>query len=160
MPAYLLKDKRRKPGIEYRIQINVDEVVEILYVLACDGIASFVRVGHGVQEGLQGTLQQLYKRLLDRIFSGTAQHRVLEDVGDSRRVCGWRAKGDAEDLVFIFIRKGEQVCSCSRMPKHLCSGVQFRDLANPQALKAMTNAHVVFSKYGSKPSVSLPLSGP
>mmetsp|Transcript_48412 Transcript_48412/g.83155 ORF Transcript_48412/g.83155 Transcript_48412/m.83155 type:complete len:1015 (-) Transcript_48412:588-3632(-) len=51
-------------GKEHRVQVHVDQVVEVLRVLAGHRVAGAVRVGERVQEGLQGALQQVHKGLL------------------------------------------------------------------------------------------------
>ena len=47
--------------IEYSIQINMHQVLEILIVAAGNRIAGFVRISHRIQKGIQRALDQFYK---------------------------------------------------------------------------------------------------
>ena len=101
VPALLLEDLRRQPRVEDGVEVDVDEVVEVLQVLAGNRVAGAVGVGEGVEEGLQRSLEELDEGLLHRVLAGAAEDGVLEDVGDAGGVGGRRAEGDAEDLVGV-----------------------------------------------------------
>src|SRR5260370_387162 len=57
MPAFLLEDLRRQARLEHRIQIDIDKIVEILNILACHRIARLIRKRHGIEKGIERTLQ-------------------------------------------------------------------------------------------------------
>src|SRR5215475_5197068 len=99
MPALLLKDLWRQARMEHCIQIDVDEVIEILDVLARYRIAGLVRERHGIEKSVKRALHQFDKGLLDRVFARSAQHRVLQDVGNARGIRRRRAEADTEHLV-------------------------------------------------------------
>ena len=80
MPAFLLEYLRRDARVEHRVEVNIDEVVEVLQVLAGDGVTRFVGVSEGIQEGVQRPLDEFDKRLLHRVLARPAQHRVFHDV--------------------------------------------------------------------------------
>jgi hypothetical protein len=54
MPALLLKDELGDLGIKDCVKVYINEVVEVLYVLAGHGVACLVGKGHGVQESMKG----------------------------------------------------------------------------------------------------------
>lgn len=69
-----------------------------LDVLRRDWVAGTVGVGEGVQESLQGPLEQVHEGLLDGVLAAAAEHRVLQDVGNARRVFRGRSERYAEYL--------------------------------------------------------------
>ena len=107
MPAFLLKDHLFfvDVGIKDRIQIHIHQIAKILVIAAGHRIHRFIRIGHGIQEGIQGSLGQFHKGVLYRILSRTAEHAVLNDMGHASRVCGWRTKTDIKDLILVVIGK-------------------------------------------------------
>ncbi len=106
MPSFLLEYERGEPRIENRIQVNVDQVVEILDVLAGDRIAGLVGVSEGVEKSLQGTFYKLHERFLHRVFPGTAKDRVLQDMRHAARIRRRCSKTDAEHFVIVFVYYG------------------------------------------------------
>ena len=68
MPALLTENRLVLVGvrIENSVQINVHQVLEILVITARNRIYGLVGIGHGIQEGIQGTLCQFHKRILYR----------------------------------------------------------------------------------------------
>jgi len=48
MPALLREGVRREKRMEHRVEIDVDEIVEVLQVLAGDRVAGLIRKGEGV----------------------------------------------------------------------------------------------------------------
>jgi hypothetical protein len=129
MPALLLEDVRVEPGVKNRIQINIDEVVKILDILTGYGIASLVRIGHGIEKGFERTLQKLHKGFLQRIFPGAAQDRVLQDMGHPRGVRRRGSKSDPKDLVLVVIDQGQEFTPRPAVAKKLRLGSKFRDLS-------------------------------
>ena len=89
--------------MEHGIQIDIHQIPEVLIIAACHREHGLVRIGHGIQEGIHGSLDQLYKRILGRILLRTAQDRVFYDVRDTGGVLRGRAERNVEYLVVIFI---------------------------------------------------------
>ena len=80
MPAFLPEDAFVDARKENRIEVDVDEVVEILSIGAGVGVAGLVGLGERIQERLKRALEELHERLLDGVALGTAQHGMFEDV--------------------------------------------------------------------------------
>ena len=95
--------------VEHRVQVHVDEVLEILEVAGRHGVARAIGVGHGVEEGVEGTLDELDEGLLDGVLAGAAEDGVLQDVRDAGGVGGGRAEGDAEGLVLVIVGQGHHL---------------------------------------------------
>ncbi len=53
VPAFLHESLFAEDGIEDRVDVDIDEVVEIFFVLAGDGVASFIRECEGIDESCQ-----------------------------------------------------------------------------------------------------------
>ncbi len=87
--------------MEHRVQIDPHQVVQVPLIPAGDGVDRLVRVGHGVEEGVQGAFHQFHKGLPHGVVGGTAEHRVLQDVEDAGVVPGPGGKTDAKGLVFL-----------------------------------------------------------
>ena len=51
-------------GVEDGIEVDVDEVVEVLRVHRCDGVAGPIGVRKGVEEGLKRSFKKIDKGLL------------------------------------------------------------------------------------------------
>ena len=102
-PALLPEDigHFHRQGMEHGIHIHIHQVVEILLVPAADGINGFIRVGHGVEEGLQGAFQQLHEWLLHRIFVAAVEDGVLQNVEHAGAVCGDGAESNGKGHVFV-----------------------------------------------------------
>ena len=108
MPAFLTQDIFVDTGVEHRVNVDVHQIMEIPQVGAGYGITGLVRKGEGVEEGLERAFEQFDKGFLDRIFRRTAEHGVLQDMGHTGGIFGRRAETDAEALVFIPVKHGEQ----------------------------------------------------
>src|SRR5262252_57048 len=141
MPALLLEDLRRQARMEHRIEIHVDEVVEVLNILACYRIAGLVRKRHGIEKSVERALQQFDKRLFDRIFARSAQYRVLQDVGDTGGIRRRSTESDAEHLVFIGVDEGDQLRAGGDMVIIARRSVDFRQLLLADQLKAVGRDH-------------------
>src|SRR5215831_177114 len=109
MPTFLLKGVCSDPRIKNRIKINIDEVVKIPEILACDRIAGLVRKGHCIEESVQRAFHELDKWFFHRVLARAAKHSVLENVDDAGRITRRRAKSDAEHLVLVVIDEREQL---------------------------------------------------
>ena len=88
-------------GIEHRVQIHVHQILEIRVIAAGHRIHRLVRIGHGVQESVQGSLHKFHKGILDREVSRSAQHGVLNDMRHAGRIFRGRSKCDIENFVVI-----------------------------------------------------------
>ena len=93
-----LEDARVEAGV----QVDVDQVEEVLLVLARHRVHRPVRAGHRVEERLEATLEQVDERLLARVALGAAEDAVLEDVRHARAVLRQRAEVGREDLVRVW----------------------------------------------------------
>jgi len=141
VPALLLKDVRVKAGVKNRIKIHIDEVVEILDVLTGNGVARLVRIGHGIEKGLERTFQEFHKRLFQRVFPRAAENGMLQDVGHPRGVWGRRPKGDPKNLVLVVIDEGQEFTPCAAVAKKLRLGSKLRDLSFMDLDKAVGFSH-------------------
>ena len=70
LPKAVLRDAREKD----RIEIHVDQIVEILKIGAGYGIAGLVRKSERVKKRLQRPFEQLDERFLHGIFFRAAKH--------------------------------------------------------------------------------------
>jgi hypothetical protein len=137
MPALLLVGVAREERVEHGVKVHVDQVVEVLPVLAGHRVAGLVGVGEGVQERLQGALQQFDERLLGGIAARSAQHGVLEDMGHPGMVARRGAEGDAEHLVLVIDFDGQQLGARLHMPEQVRPGLQLRQFLGSQQLKTV-----------------------
>ena len=53
MPAFLHKCLFAEDGVEHRVNVDVDEIVKIFFVLAGNGVAGLVGEGEGIDEGCE-----------------------------------------------------------------------------------------------------------
>ena len=98
--------------IEHRIQIHIHQIPEILIIAAGYREHGFVRIGHGIEEGIHGSLHKLDKRILGRILSGAAQYGVFNDMRHAGGIARGRAERNVEDLIVIFIFNQHNACAC------------------------------------------------
>ena len=124
LPEGVLGDQRE----EHRVEIDVDEVVEVLEVLRRHRIGGLVRKRHGVEEGVERALDQLHERLLHRIFARPAEHRMLEDMRDAGRILGRGLEGDPEHLVLVLIDETEHLPPGPLVPIKLRQRPNLRNL--------------------------------
>ncbi|MBV6505661.1 MAG: hypothetical protein ILNGONEN_01225 [Syntrophorhabdaceae bacterium] len=117
MPAFLLQRERRQSRIKHRVEINVDEVVQILQVRARHRITRFVGIGEGIEKRVERAFDQLDKRLFHRKFTRAAEHGMLHNVRNAGGVLRRRAKGDAEGFVLILIFQRQQLRAGFKMTK-------------------------------------------
>ena len=111
VPAFLLQGVFWDKRVEHGVEIDVDQVVEILQVLAGNWIAGLVGVGEGIQEGVERAFGQFNERLFDRIFARAAQDGMFHDVSDAVGRFGRRAERDAKDFVLVRVGNGHQACT-------------------------------------------------
>ena len=93
------------------IHIDIDEVEEVLTVTAGNRVHRLVVKGHGVEESLQGTLEQFNERLLDRVLVTSAQDGVFQNVEDTSRVGGDGLKTDGESHIFVIALQPSELCA-------------------------------------------------
>mmetsp|Transcript_27673 Transcript_27673/g.44531 ORF Transcript_27673/g.44531 Transcript_27673/m.44531 type:complete len:230 (+) Transcript_27673:2358-3047(+) len=101
MPALLLERPWRQSWVQHRVEINIDQIVEVFQVLAGNRVAGTIRIGEGVEESVHRALEKLDEWLFDRIFARSAQDTVLENVRNACRVVGGRAESNAKHLVLV-----------------------------------------------------------
>ena len=68
----LLETQFGKPGVENRVQIDVQKIVKILAIGRGKGIHGPIGSGQGVHKGAQAPFDHGEKRIPHRIFSGAA----------------------------------------------------------------------------------------
>src|SRR5262249_10472800 len=142
--------------MEHGVEVDVDQVVEILQVLARDRIAGLVRICHGVEEGIERALHQLHKRVLDRVLARPAQHGMLQDVGDAGRVARQGPEGDAEYLILVIIDEREQFGAGPRMAIAPGDRVDLREAAlggklEPMGKHRLESSRAEWTGYGANP---------
>ena len=101
-------------GIEHRVQVHMHQILKILVVAAGHGVDRVVRVGHGVQECVQGTFRQFDERILDGELLRAAEHGMLQDMRHAGGILRGGAEADVEHLVFIIV--GYQCHSGTGLP--------------------------------------------
>ncbi len=69
-----------------RVQIHVQQVVEILFVLAGERVGGPVVAGKSIHEGVERTADHHEERVAHRVALAAAQGGVLKDVGHAGRV--------------------------------------------------------------------------
>ena len=119
------------------VQIDVHQIEKILIVPAGNGIHRLVRVGHGVQEGLDGGFQQLHKGLLDRVFVGTAEDGVLQNMEYAGGIDGQSLEGDGKSLVLIRPIQPAELCAGFGMDIFVKAAIQFRQRSRADGDKAV-----------------------
>ena len=131
MPALLAENLF--PGVDIgskdRIHIHVHKVLEVPVVAACHGIYGLVRIGHGVEEGVQRTLCQLYEGILCGKKLGAAEHRMLHDMGNSGGIRRRRPEAYVKHLVFIIVLKEEDPGAGSFVAQQIAVAVKFFNLS-------------------------------
>ena len=98
--------------IEHRIQIHMHQILEIPVITAGYRVAGFVRVGHGIEEGIERSFYQLYKRILQRKFPGAAQYAVFQDMSNTCAVFGRCAECNIKNLILITVLDEHHSGSC------------------------------------------------
>ena len=137
VPTFLAQVVRRDERVKDRVQVDLDQVVEVLQVGARHRVGRLVGRGEGVEKGVQRPLEQLHEGLLERILLRAAQHRVFQDVGNTGRVGRRRAERDAEDLVLVVVFQREHFGARLRMPVEARPRLQFVDLLVAHQVKAI-----------------------
>ena len=104
-PALLPEDFRMLIDVwpENRVHVYAHQVLKVLVVAACNRINGLLRVSHRVEEGVERSLDELYERVLERIFLGSAQSRMLQDMRNSGAVRRRRPEADIEYFVVVVI---------------------------------------------------------
>ena len=88
VPAFLTEDLLFLINVRMKhcIQIHMHQVLKIPFIAACYRIHCLVRVSHGIQERIQGTLHQFHKRILHREICGTAEYGMFHNMRYTRTV--------------------------------------------------------------------------
>ena len=140
-PAFLGQHARRNARVKNGVEIDVDQVVEVLQVLAGDGVGGLVGVGHGVEEGVERAARQLDEGVLDRVLARSAEHGVLEDVRQAGRIGRRRGEGDAEDLVAVVVFERDELRAGAPVAVDARVTVDLGDVLRAQGLKAVKQVH-------------------
>ena len=146
VPALLPEDTRILDAVrmEHGIEIDIHQVIEILLVAGRHRIHGLIRIGHRVQEGVEGALCKLHKRVLQRKLLRPAQHGVLRDVGHAGAVLRRGAEGDTEDLIVIRVLHGKDAGTALRMTVDARIGRKFIDSSGLDQLIILHSASSFF----------------
>ncbi len=139
-------------GVQHRIHVHIHEILEILLIGGGDGIYRLVRIGHGIQEGIERALHQLHKGILQREPLRAAEHGMLRDMchtGGIRRRC---PEGNAENPVRVRILHGQHPSAGFPMPVQNRIGSQLLDSS---AVLHFIFFHVFYSFNCAVPPASL-----
>ena len=128
MPAFLAQGKGIFPGqgIEHRIQVHVRQVPEVLGIPAGHRIHGFVRVGHGVQEGVQGAFHQFHEGFLQPVFPAAAEDGMFGDVGHPGIILAGGPEPDGEHFVVVLAGQVEQPGAADLMDHFIGRGFDIR----------------------------------
>ena len=111
VPALLAQGKGifGNQGVEYRIQVHIHQIAEVLVVAAGHRIYGLVRVGHGIQERVQGPFHQFHERFLQFVFAAAAQDGMFRDVGHAGIILAGGTEADGKDFVVVLRGQVEQM---------------------------------------------------
>ncbi len=73
-------------GEERRVQIDIQQIVEILFVLTGERVGGPIAAGEGVHEGVERAPDHHEERIAHRVAPAAAQRGVFEDVSHAGRV--------------------------------------------------------------------------
>ena len=99
--AFLREVHRVEPREEHRVEVHIEQVEEILAVLAREGIGRPVAAGEGVHEGVQRTARHHEKGVAHGVAFAAAERGVLEDVCHARGILRHGAQRDEEDVLGV-----------------------------------------------------------
>ena len=80
MVALLQKGFRQQAGMEDQVRIDPREVEEIAFFLARHRVDRLVRVGEGIEEGLERSPEEFVEHILEGVAFGTGQDGMFQDV--------------------------------------------------------------------------------
>ena len=140
-PAFLGQHARRQTRVKHGVEVDVDQVVEVLQILAGDGVGGLVGVGHGVEEGVERAARQLDEGVLDRVLARAAEYGMLKDVRQAGRIGRRRGEGDAEDLVAVVVLERDELRAGAPVAKDARATVDLGDVLRAQGLKAVKQGH-------------------
>ncbi len=102
---FLGEIQRVQPREKYGVQIDLQQIVEILAVLAGEGVGRPVRAGKRVHERVEGAAQHHEKRVAHREALAAAQRGVLEDMCNAGGILGHRAQRHEKDVLAVVGRE-------------------------------------------------------
>ena len=111
MPALLHEDLRIFPHIriEYSIEINIHEILEVLIVTARHRVHRLIWIGHRIEERIERSLDELDKRFLERIFAAATERRMLHNMRYARIIYRRRAERNRKNFIVIVILQKKQL---------------------------------------------------
>ena len=77
--------------------------MKILFIAACNRIHRLIRIGHGIEEGVQRPLRQFIKRVLRLILSRTAKHGMFQNMRRATVIFRRRFEYHIKNLIVIRI---------------------------------------------------------
>ncbi len=130
MPSLLAEDSLLviNAGIEHSIQVYMHQVLEVLVIAACQRVQGLVRICHGIQKRVQGSLHQFHKRILHWELPGAAEHGMFQDMGHSGGIPGRCPEPYIEHFVLIIIGNQRHPCTCLLMPAQVSHTAQVHAL--------------------------------
>jgi len=116
---------------EDQVGVHPGKVEVVHGHLAGHGVDGLVGVGKGVDEGLECGPRQLVEGILHGVGLGAGEDRVLQDVGDPRRVPGRRAESDGEEVFAVIGVKVENPRPCGEVLHLVSRAAQIADGLDP-----------------------------
>ncbi len=108
MPAFLHQSFFGDQRMKNRINVNVNQVVKILQVLAGNRVTSFVGICERIDESRQRAFEQFHERLFDGILFRAAQNRMFQNMRHARRILWRGAEVDREYFVLVIVDHRKQ----------------------------------------------------
>src|SRR5690606_15856144 len=88
-------------GEEHRVEVDLEQVVEVLAVLAGEGVGRPVAAGEGVHEGVHRTPDHHEEGVAHREAAAAAQRRMLEEVRHAGGVHRHGAQRHRKDVLGV-----------------------------------------------------------
>ncbi len=82
MVALLKKGLLEQTWSQHQVSVYTSQVEKIGPDPACHRIDGLVRIGKGIDKGLEGALGQLVEHVFQWIFFRTGQYRMFQDMGN------------------------------------------------------------------------------
>ena len=125
--AFLRKIVGIEAREEHRVEVDVEQVEEVLAVLAREGVGGPVAAGERVHEGVQRAARHHEEGVAHGVLLATAQRGVLQDVRHPGGVPGHRAQRHQEHIFRIVGRDMEMLRAGDAVAVFLDHGAQRHD---------------------------------
>ena len=131
----LHEDLLPQQGEEHRVAVDQHQVVEVLLHLGAARVDGLVRVGHGVEEGVQAGLQHQDEGVLQREAARAGQHGVLQDVRLAGVVPRRGAEVEGEEVLLLPVAQVQDLAPRGPVPQVHRGGLVLGELALRQDLE-------------------------